>query len=60
MYIIREQHTAAAAAVEAASRRPALSAARRADRAGRAGAPPTALVGTLLLLPLLFPLYVVL
>ena len=56
IYITIEQHTAAAAAVAAAAPRPARSDARR---AGRAGAPPTGLVGTPLLLPLLLPLYIV-
>ena len=47
IYIIIEKHRAAAAAVAAATPRPARSAARR---AGQAGAPPTSLVGTPLLL----------
>ena len=56
IYIIIEQQTAAAA-VAAAAPRPARSTARR---AGQARAPPTGLVGTPLLPPLLLPLYVVL
>ena len=52
-----EHHTAAAPAVAAAAPQPARAAARRADVAR---APPTGLVGTPLLLPLLLPLYVVL